>query len=145
MGSALGALKAGRTEWDAFDLEYGGVGVEVKSSAYIQSWEQEGQLSTIGWNVAKHYFFDRETNDWSKERGRPAKCYVLCLYAEEEDRSPAKVLDLGNWEFYVVPTQVIDRELEDQKTVGHNRIKSLTNSVYYSRLWERVDEALAQG
>ena len=99
----------------------------------------------IGWNVAKHYFFDPKTNDWTEEKGRPAKCYVLCVYTEEEDRSPAKVLDLAKWEFYVVPTKVIARELSGQKTVVLSRIKSLTDAVTYSRLGDCVDEALAHG
>ena len=83
-------------------------------------------------------------NDWSPDKGRPADCYVFCVYTEEEDRSPAKVLDLDKWEFYVVPTRVIDEELTTQKTVVHNCIKSLTDPVPYPRLRGRVDEALAQ-
>jgi len=54
------------------------------------------------------------------------------------------VLDLDKWEFYVVPTRVIDEELTTQKTVVLNRVRSLTDPVPYSRLRERVDEALAQ-
>ena len=145
VGTALGILEAGRTEWDAFDLIYREEGIEVKSSAYLQSWDQGGKPSAIGWNIAEHYSFDPETGDWTKKKGRSAKCYVLCVYTEREDRSPSKVLDLDRWEFYVLPTAVIDRELATQKTVGHNRIKSLAEAVPYSRLKERVDEALAHG
>ena len=69
---------------------------------------------------------------------------MFCVYCEKKDRSLAKVLDLEQWEFYVVPTTVISEKLSHQKTVVLNRIKSLTDPVLYSRLRERVDETLAQ-
>jgi hypothetical protein len=52
---------------------------------------------------------------------------------------------LEKWEFYIVPTAVIDEELGNQKTVALGRTRALTNPVGYSRLRERVDEALARG
>ncbi len=40
VGAALGVLDKPRVEWDAFDLIYQGKKIEVKSSAYLQSWQQ---------------------------------------------------------------------------------------------------------
>ena len=40
VGSALGVTEAPRMEWDAIDLRYGDKTIEVKSSAYVQSWHQ---------------------------------------------------------------------------------------------------------
>ncbi len=150
VGTALGAVDGTRTEWDAFDVLYegarinGGAKVEVKSSSYLQSWEQE-KPSAISWSVGEHFALDPATNDWTPEKKRAADCYVFCVYTERDDRSPAKVLDPNRWAFYVVPTRVIDEELGSQKTVVLSRIESLTGPVPYSRLRKRVDEALAQG
>jgi hypothetical protein len=72
---------------------------------------------------------------------RSADCYVFCLYAET-DRNRADVLDTSKWEFYVLPTERINRELGNQKSVGLNGIKSMTEAVDYSRLKKRVDRAL---
>lgn len=150
VGTALGAVDGTRTEWDAFDVLYEGTGieggakVEVKSSSYLQSWEQ-GKPSVISWSVGEHFAFDPATNDWTPEKRRTADCYVFCVYTEKEDRSPAKVLDPNRWEFYVVPTPVIDEELGSQKTVALSRIGGLTDPVTYSRLRKRVDDALARG
>lgn len=116
----------------------------MKSSAYLQSWEQ-AKPSAIGWNITEHYVYDPRTNDWTPEKVRPAHCYVLCVYTEEEDRNPAKVLDPRRWEFYVLPTRIIDRELAAQRTVALSVVEALTDPVPYSRLRERVDEALAHG
>ena len=33
-------LADARREWDAYDLLYGGITFEIKSSEYLQSWEQ---------------------------------------------------------------------------------------------------------
>lgn len=148
VGTALDAAGGTRTEWDAFDVLYEGAGIEggarieVKSSAYLQSWDQD-KPSAIGWDVGERYSVDPETNDWTPQKGRAAHCYVFCVYAEKEDRDPAKVLDSGRWDFYVVPTGVINEELGSQKTVALGRIAALTDPVPYPRLKERVDEALA--
>ncbi len=125
VGTALGAVEGMRTEWDSFDLLYGDARIEVKSSAYLQSWPQE-KPSVIGWSISP--------STWQQDEGAtnqepPADCYVFCVYCEEDDRSPAKVLDSEQWRFYVVPKRVIKEELSGQKTVVHSRIKSLTDAV----------------
>ena len=150
VGMALGAVEGTRTEWDAFDVLYGGTRVEggakieVKSSSYLQSWHQD-KPSAISWSVGEHFAFDPATNDWAPAKKRTADCYIFCVYTEREDRNPAKVPDPNKWIFYVVPTRVIDEKLGSQKTVVLSRIEGLTDPVPYSRLRYRVDEALAQG
>ena len=139
VGTALGAADGTRTEWDAFDLRYGGSKIEVKSSSYVQSWDQE-RPSVISWGVGERFAFDPAANEWTPERKRAADCYVFCVYTEREDKDPAKVLDVGRWDFYVVPTSVIDEELGGQKTVGFGHIEGLADPVPYGRLRERVDE-----
>lgn len=41
VGKALGLGDIRRTEWDAYDLIWDGITIEVKSSAYLQSWDQK--------------------------------------------------------------------------------------------------------
>lgn len=50
--------------------------------------------------------------------------YVFCLNTgyTKEDSYP---LNLNNWEFYIVPTFVINEKCGDNKTISLNRIKSL--------------------
>ncbi len=141
VGTALGAVEGMRTEWDSFDLLYKGTKIEVKSSAYLQSWPQE-KPSAIGWSISPSTW---QQDERTTDQEPPADCYVFCVYCEKKDRSPAKVLDLTEWEFYVVPITVITEELSGQKTVVHNRIKSLTDPVPYECLRERVNEALNHG
>ena len=79
VGSALDVVNEPRVEWDSVDLKYKGKGIEVKASAYLQSWRQGG-LSKIVFDVAKKIPWDAQTNKYAKEPCRVADCYVFCVY-----------------------------------------------------------------
>ncbi|MDE2940070.1 MAG: hypothetical protein OXR67_14330 [Chloroflexota bacterium] len=53
VGEALGVIKDGdaRVEWDGFDLRYGDVNVEVKTSGLSQSWNPNSR-STPRFDIA---------------------------------------------------------------------------------------------
>jgi hypothetical protein len=141
VGNALGVVKGVRPSgWGTFDLRYGDYKIEVKSSAYLQSWYQRAH-STIRFDVAEREGWDPDTNTTRTERMRSADCYVFCLYAEK-DRSRVNVLDTSMWEFYVLSTGRINRELGIQKSAGLNRIKSMTDPVGYTQLKGYLDRVL---
>ena len=50
VAKALGIGDTKRVEWDQYDLEIDGVGVEVKSAAYVQTWEQS-KISEIAFSI----------------------------------------------------------------------------------------------
>jgi hypothetical protein len=111
VGSTLGVIDSvPPAGWEDFDLLYSGKKIEVKSSAYIQGWDQQGCVSVISFDIAERWIWDETINDW--KRGRPADCYVFCLYAEKKDRSVVSALDVNKWDFYVVPTYQIDKTLQ---------------------------------
>ena len=79
VGKALGCISKedGRDEWGAYDLKtQTGISIEVKSAAYIQSWEQS-KLSKISFSIRKSLGWDRETNKFDDEKKRQAD--VLCV------------------------------------------------------------------
>jgi hypothetical protein len=142
VGSALGVVQGIRPSgWGTFDLRYGDRKIEVKSSAYLQSWRQTGP-SVIRFDVAEREGWEPETNVWRTERMRPSDCYVFCLY-EEKDQNRVNVLDTSMWEFYVLSTGRINRELGTQKSAGLNRIKLMTKPLRYAQLKEQVDWVLS--
>ena len=100
--------------------------------------------SAISWGIEERFAYDTATDTWGEEQVRSAKCYVFCLYTEKV-REAADVLDLEKWEFYVLSTERINRELGTQKRVGLGRIQRMTGPVRYARLRESVDLALAAG
>lgn len=142
VGKALGVVDEMRpTGWVDFDLSYDEWKIEVKASAYVQSWHQSAP-SVIRFDIGERGSWDAETNVWKPDPVRSADCYVFCLYAET-DRNRANVLDTSKWEFYVLSTERINRELGNQKSIGLNGIKSMTEPVVYNQLKEQVDRVLS--
>jgi hypothetical protein len=117
VGKALGAVNGMRLEWDAYDLvTEDGIKVEVKSAAYIQSWQQT-KNSAIQFSIRQAIAWEASTNTYATELGRSADVYVFCLL-KEQDRSVINPLNLDQWEFYVLSTEQINREKGSQKSIG---------------------------
>lgn len=119
VGKALDAVNEMRLEWDAFDLITStGIKIEVKSAAYLQSWQQS-KNSTIQFSIRPALAWEASTNTYETEVKRSADVYVFCLL-KEQDRSVVNPLNLDQWEFYVLATEQINREKGAQKTIGLN-------------------------
>lgn len=117
VGKALNCLKENRVEWDAHDLvTQDGIKIEVKSAAYVQSWQQE-RLSDLRFDIARKQSWFAETNTFSDTLERPADVYVFCVLAEKE-RQKIDPLDLHQWLFIVLPAETINNKLGEQKSVG---------------------------
>jgi hypothetical protein len=56
-------------------------------------------------------------NTYGTERKRQADVYVFCLLAHK-DKPTLDPLDLAQWEFYVLPSKVLDDKLPTQKTLS---------------------------
>ncbi len=140
VGLALGVVHKPRTEWDAADLRYRGVLIEVKASAYLQSWPQEIP-SVIRFDISRKKSWHADTNTSDTDRVRSAHCYVFCIYPEK-DPAKCNIVDTTAWRFYVISTGRIDSAFVDQKSVGLARIEQLTQSIEYSQLRGHVDRVL---
>jgi hypothetical protein len=113
----LGVHTGIRTEWDAYDLVTSkGVKVEVKSAAYIQSWHQK-KLSAITFKICSTRGWEASTNTYIPEIKRQADVYVFSLL-KHKDKMTLNPLDLSQWEFYIVPTAILNERVPDQKTIG---------------------------
>lgn len=105
VGRALG-IQTNRVEWDPFDLLWHpsyseSVRVEVKSSAYLQSWRQR-KLSTPSFSGLKGRVLSEELSAYSEESGYNADIYVMCLN-DQTDPAAFDPLDINVWKFFVVP------------------------------------------
>lgn len=84
VAKALGICDMKRLEWDKHDLDLDldidldGVGVEVKSAAYVQTWEQT-RSSVIEFAIGPAKGWDARTNTYAVSAGRSAAVYVFCL------------------------------------------------------------------
>lgn len=110
--------------WTLFDISYRGKRIEVKESSYYHSYNKEGCYSsqrTFGIGKANSNYGDGNTENRYE---RQNDVYVFCLntgYTENESNP----LNLNNWQFYVVPTFVINEKCGENKTISLGRIQSL--------------------
>ena len=142
VGKALGCIKDDdvRDEGRAYDLDtQAGVRIEVKSAAYVQSWQQS-RLSKISFNVPKTFGWDRETNKFDTEKKRQADVYVFALLFHK-DKKTVNPLDISQWEFFVLPTIVLDERERSQHSITLPSLKKLTDSVSFFELRQAVDKA----
>ena len=139
---ALGCIKDDdvRDEGRAYDLDtQAGVRIEVKSAAYVQSWKQS-RLSKISFNVPKTLGWNRETNKFDTEKKRQADVYVFALLFHK-DKETVNPLDISQWEFFVLPTKVLDERERSQHSITLPSLKKLTDSVSFFELGQAVDKA----
>jgi len=134
---ACGIVKNPRISWDAYDLETTeGIKIEVKSSAYIQTWKQK-DFSKPVFNIPESYAWDYKENLFHNERKRHADVYVFALLAHKE-QSTLNPLNLDQWEFYVLATKQLSEYTRNQKTLSLKSLLKLTNSVHYNCLNEEI-------
>ena len=113
----LGVADGLRTEWEAYDLHtQRGVKVEVKSAAFLQSWKQ-AKLSSICFGIRQSYGWDAITNEMGAERKRQAHVYVFALL-KHQDKATLDPLDVVQWDFYILPTAVLNTRLASQKQIS---------------------------
>lgn len=122
IATALGLHKEPRREWDECDIRMeSGTSIEVKSSAYVQSWKQS-KPSVIEFGIAPHRSWNAETGEYREGIKRWADIYVFCVF---KGKKPLHPLDTSKWDFYVLSTKVLDQECPDQKTIRLNSLKKL--------------------
>jgi|TARA_B110001469_G_C9508644_1_gene253625 hypothetical protein len=113
-----------RVEWDDFDIITDqDIKIEVKSSAFIQTWEQT-KFSSIDFSIgpSKRYL---ETPGRPADRLRPSDIYVFALLAHKEQKT-IDPMNLNQWCFFVMSSRKIDAERGPQQRITLNSLKSLS-------------------
>ena len=122
VANALGIRDTKRVEWDQYDLEIDRVKVEVKSVAYVQTWEQ-ARLSEIAFGIRPAQGWDARTNTSAASAKRSAHVYVFCLLKGEDKHIDP--LEVAQWTFYVLSRSEFDRQVPTQKTIRLEALKAL--------------------
>ncbi len=141
---ALGLAGEIGGRWDAYDLETkNGIKVEVKSSAYLQTWEQT-KLSAIQFGVPRTHAWNPQSNDFAENKRRQAHIYVFAILATT-DRDRIDPLDLDQWDFYVLPSATLDETRPEQKTIGLTVLVTLgARKARWRDLAREIEEAFEE-
>ncbi len=144
VGTAVGLNHENlRDEWDAYDLiTDDGIKIEVKSAAYIQSWNQKS-FSTISFSIKPARYWNTVPNMQRGEPTRHADIYVFC-HLKHKDQNTIDPLKMEQWDFYVLPTFRLDNYPRSQSSITINSLKKLTDPIMYSDLKNEIDRASAE-
>ena len=135
---AVNAHKSTRTEWDSYDiLTEDNIKIEVKSSAYLQTWVQK-KYSDVAFGIRPTHAWNQVDNTYEQTRKRQADVYVFCVFnCKEQDI--ANPLDLIQWEFHVLSANKLDDILPNQKSIRLSVIQKIgATCVDYSGLYQAI-------
>lgn len=129
-------------QWTLFDILYRNTRIEVKQTSYYHNWNAEGKVSskrTFGITKANSKYGENE-NSYERKND----IYVFCLNTGNTAEA-SNPLIMENWEFYIVPTSVINAECKDNKTVSLERVRKLaSNKTDYSEIKAVIDGMIDQ-
>lgn len=132
-----------RDEWDAYDITSDkGIKIEVKSASYIQSWSQK-EFSKISFSIKAAKFWDADNGMSRGDAKRHADVYVFCLL-KHKNQETINPLQLEQWEFYVLPTFIIDNYERSQSSITINSLRKLTDAVEYNFLKEKIEKCYTE-
>ena len=111
---ALGIQDSERISWDKYDLlSKEGIKIEVKTSGYLQTWNQE-RLSKL--------------------------IFVFCVHKHTEQETVNPLL-ISQWDFYLMPTKWIDEKFGEQKTATlSSLVKAGALKCEYKELHSKIIE-----
>lgn len=134
-------IRRPRNEWDKFDLTTpDGVKVEVKSAAYLQSWNQPKGLSRISFSIKEARPWDADTNQTGITKERSAQVYVFCLL-HHTDKDTADPLDMEQWTFFVRSIRDLDRYTRSRFSITLKSLRVIAPEVRYADLGDEVRAA----
>ena len=117
-----------RMEWHPYHLlTTGGVKIEVKSSAYVQAWQQPKSLTetSIRFSIAQSRAGEAQTGVYAAEFKRQADLYVFALYEPKDKKDNANFLDTQHWRFWVLLAAELDEKCGTQRSLGLERLKGM--------------------
>lgn len=142
VATALGIdTKKTRIDWEAYDLKYGETRIEVKSSAYLQSWQQKAP-SKLRFSIAPALEYDWEKYTYAGDLVRHSDFYVFCVFTCL-NRTEANIMSMNQWQFYILPTTVLDEKCNNQRSIGLPQLISLgAKRCTFETIKEEIDSQL---
>jgi len=146
---ALGISKAENLSyWSAYDMSYAGRRIEVKETRYVHAWNRDHVSNARTFSIAptNNRYWDSGSAQ-EKKLSRQNDVFVFCLNTNK-DIEKEDPLNLDYWQFYVVPTFVINQYTDsygnpNQKKISLGVVEKLAGkSVPFSDLRNAVDDAI---
>lgn len=119
-------LKWPRSPWEGNDVKlcHRDGTIEVKSAAHVQAWHRKNSKPTpVSFNIdTKKY----GSEGFKHGRSFYVSAFVFCVLGKPGlPLVYPDPLDLSQWEFYVLMSEVLDDEVRDQKTIRLRPLREL--------------------
>ena len=115
-----------------------GLKIEIKSSAYLQSWEQK-KLSNIIFGIQPTSNWDYSQNKRTEAKIRQSDIYIFCVLSHK-DKNTVNPLNLNQWDFYILETKILNEKVQAQKTITLSSLLRLNPiKVQYNKLKEKIE------
>jgi hypothetical protein len=133
---AVGDERGPRAGWDNFDVQApDGTTIEVKCSAFLQSWTQKRHSDLLFGRLAAREF-DAARNEYSVDARVRADVFVFAVQTQREPET-YDVLNISHWEFWVIGASTIRQQAA--KSVGINWVRQhATGPLRYSDLADAI-------
>lgn len=127
--------------WTLYDIDYNDYRIEVKETSDWHSWNKNGYVQkTPRFDIGKaHSVYKDVESDYERQND----IYVFC-HLKGSDAKSANPMNLSAWDFYVVPTKLINERCGDSKTISLSRVKGFTSPVSYNELQNKVDDVIKE-
>lgn len=125
--------------WSLYDIDYNDYRIEVKQTSDWHSWNRDGYVQKQPvFGISKAY---SRYKDSSSEYKRQSDLYVFC-HLKGNDAKSANPMNLSAWDFYVIPTKLINDRCGDSKTISFSRVKKFADPVSYNELNSKINDII---
>lgn len=140
VADALELSKMPRIYWENADLRYRKKKIALRTAAYVEHWKQK-RPKRLSFDISPKKGEDAQTEDSMTFRNRHAEIYIFAVL-NEKDLKKIDILDLNQWEFYVVRTEQLDEHFYDTRKLGIRGLKKLATGVHLSRIKPILDDII---
>jgi hypothetical protein len=124
--------------WTLYDINYRNKRIEIKETSYYHPWNENSKISkqrVFGITMANSSY---ENSSEENKFERQNDLYIFCLNIGEtkEESNP---MNIKNWEFYIVPTKIINNVCGNNKTINLGKVKNIAKQVDYFEIKNYID------
>jgi hypothetical protein len=138
VATAVGDNRGPRIGWDNFDVQTpSGVTVEVKCSAFLQSWPQRGP-SRLSFGRLRARWWDPDTGTEVVDDPIRAQVFVFAIQTQQ-DHELYDMLDVDHWEFWTASGAAV--RAHAGKSVGIGWVRQRASGPYaYHQLAAAIED-----
>ncbi len=140
VAQALELTKIPRIHWENSDLRYRKKKIALRTSAYIEHWKQK-RPKRLSFDISPKKGIDAPTEETLTFRNRYPEIYIFAVF-KEKDLRKIDMLDLDQWNFYIVRTETLDKHHYDTKKLGIRALENLASPIHHSRIKSILDDII---